>query len=82
LKIFVSSVQTADALLYFSKVILPDTKFQIPLTGKEIADIFGTLRASTGRVLAKFQGDGIIGIQCRNIVIYDIVMMEKISRYG
>lgn len=72
----------ADLLIYFSKVIFSDTKFQIPLTRKEIADMVGTSRESTGRVLAKFQFDGIIGIKGRNIIINDIVKMEKISRYG
>jgi CRP-like cAMP-binding protein len=42
----------------------------------------GTPRESTGRVLAKFQGEGIIGIHGRNIIINDIVKLEKISRYG
>ncbi|MFA5817838.1 MAG: Crp/Fnr family transcriptional regulator [Bacteroidales bacterium] len=72
----------ADILIYFSKVIFSDNKFQIPLTRQEIADMVGTSRESTGRVLAKFQCEGIIGIHGRNIIINDIVKLEKISRYG
>ena len=72
----------ADILIYFSKVIFSDNKFQIPLTRQEIADMVGTSRESTGRVLAKFQAEDIIGIHGRNIVINDIGKLEKISRYG
>jgi CRP-like cAMP-binding protein len=72
----------ADILIYFSKVIFSNKKFQIPLTRCEIADMVGTSRESTGRVLAKFRGEGIIGIQGRNIIINDMAKLEKISRYG
>ena len=72
----------ADILLYFSKVIFSGNKFQLPLTRQEIADMVGTSRESTGRVLAKFQGEGIIGMHGKNITIHDPVKLEKISKYG
>lgn len=72
----------ADILLYFSKVIFTGNKFQIPLTRQEIADMVGTSRESTGRVLAKFQAEGIIAIHGKNVIIHDPEKLEKISKYG
>lgn len=72
----------ADVLIYFSKVIFSSKRFQIPLTRQEIAEMVSTSRESTRRVLAKFVGEGIIAISGRNIIINDMVKLEKISRYG
>jgi CRP-like cAMP-binding protein len=72
----------ADILIYFSKVIFSDLKFQIPLTRQELADMIGTSRESTGRVLSRFQAEEIIGIHGKNIVINDMEKLEKISKYG
>lgn len=72
----------ADILIYFSKVIFKEPKFQIPLTRQEIADMVGTSRESTGRVLARFSAEKIIEIHGRNVVINDMAKLEKISRYG
>jgi CRP-like cAMP-binding protein len=72
----------ADILIYFSKVIFHEKKFQIPLTRQEIADMVGTSRESTGRVLAKFSIEKIIEIHGKNIIINDMDKLEKISRYG
>jgi CRP-like cAMP-binding protein len=72
----------ADILIYFSKVIFSDNEFQIPLTRREIADMVGTSRENTGRVLAKYSREGIIEIHGRNVIINDMLILEKISRYG
>ncbi len=72
----------ADMLLYFSRVVFSSTKFQIPLSRREVADMVGTSRESAGRVLAKFNNEGIIGISGRNVIINDVKKLEKISRLG
>jgi CRP-like cAMP-binding protein len=72
----------ADILIYLAKVIFSDHRFQIPLTRQEIADMVGTSRESTGRVIAKFKSEGIISIHGKNIVINDLEKLEKISKYG
>jgi len=74
--------KVAEILIYFSKVIFNDSKFQIPLTRKEIADMVGTSRESTGRVLSKFSEEGIIDITGRNVTINNHGKLEKISRFG
>lgn len=72
----------ADMLLYFSRVVFSSTKFQIPLSRREVADMVGTSRESAGRVLAKFNTEGIIAISGRNVIINDVKKLEKISRLG
>jgi len=72
----------ADVLIYFSKIIFSSNTFQIPLTRKEVAEMVGTSRESTQRVLTKFRGEGIITVSGRIITINDIAKLEKISRYG
>ena len=72
----------ADMLIYFSRVVFSSTKFQIPLTRREVADMVGTSRESTGRVLAKFNNEGIIKIAGKKVVISDLKKLEKISRFG
>ncbi len=72
----------ADMLIYFSRVVFSSTKFQIPLSRREIADMVGTSRESTGRVLAKFNDEEIITISGKNIVINNIKKLDKISRLG
>jgi CRP-like cAMP-binding protein len=72
----------ADMLLYFSRVVFSSTKFQIPLSRREMADMIGTSRESAGRVLSKFHAEGIIDISGKNLVINDIKKLEKISKLG
>jgi CRP-like cAMP-binding protein len=72
----------ADILIYFSEVIFSEVKFQIPLTRLEIADMVGTSRESTGRVLSKFSAEGLIEIHGKNVIINDMTKLKMISRYG
>ena len=72
----------ADMLIYFSRVVFSSSKFQIPLTRREVADMVGTSRESTGRVLSKFNNEGIIKISGKKVVINDFKKLEKISRFG
>lgn len=72
----------ADMLIYLSKVVFSNARFEIPLTRREIANMLGTSRESTGRVLAKFDNEGIIAISGKKIHIREIKKLEKISRFG
>jgi CRP-like cAMP-binding protein len=72
----------AEMLLYFSRVVFQSNKFQIPLTRQEVAELVGTSRESTGRVLAKFNNEGIITVSGRKVVINEFKKLEKISRLG
>jgi CRP-like cAMP-binding protein len=72
----------ADMLIYFSRVVFSSTKFQLPLSRREVADMVGTSRESTGRVLSKFNDEEIISISGKNIIINNIKKLEKISKLG
>jgi CRP-like cAMP-binding protein len=72
----------ADMLLYFSRVVFSSTRFQIPMSRREVADMVGTSRESVGRVLSKFNNENIIRISGRNIIINEPRKLEKISRLG
>lgn len=72
----------ADVLIYFSKVIFSSSRFQIPLSRREIADMVGTSRESAGRVLSKFNAEGLVKISGKKIVITDLKKLEKISKFG
>jgi CRP-like cAMP-binding protein len=72
----------ADMLLYFSRVVFQSNKFQIPLTRQEVAELVGTSRESTGRVLSKFNNEGIITVSGRKVIINEFKKLEKISRLG
>jgi CRP-like cAMP-binding protein len=72
----------ADMLLYFSRVVFSSTKFQIPLSRREVADMVGTSRESAGRVLSKFNSEGLIEINGKKVIINDLKKLEKISRLG
>jgi len=72
----------ADMLIYFSRVVFSNLKFEIPLSRREVADMIGTSRESTGRVLAKFHNEGIIKISGKKVVINDLKKLQKISRFS
>jgi CRP-like cAMP-binding protein len=72
----------ADMLIYFSRVVFSGTKFQIPLSRKEVADMVGTSRESAGRVLSRFNSEDIIRISGKKIEIIDLKKLEKISKLG
>ena len=74
--------RVAEILIYLSQVVFKSHSFQIPLTRREIADMVGTSRESTGRVLSKFSAERIIEITGRNITIKNLQKLESISRFG
>ncbi len=72
----------ADMLIYFSKVVFSSSRFLIPLSRREIADMVGTSRESAGRVLSKFNAEGLVRISGKKVVINDLKKLEKISKFG
>ncbi len=74
--------RVADLILYFSKVIFSNTKFHMPLSRREVADMVSASRESAGRVLSKFNADGIIQVKGKNVIIKDMKTLQKISKFG
>jgi CRP-like cAMP-binding protein len=72
----------ADILIYFSRIIFSSNVLQIPLTRLELAEMAGTSRESTGRVIARLRSDGIIKISGKKIIITDMKKLENISKFS
>jgi CRP-like cAMP-binding protein len=74
--------RVADAILYFAKYIYEGSRFDLPFSRQEFADLIGVSRESATRVLIKFKAEGIIGIKGRSIVIQNMELLEQISQRG
>ena len=74
--------RVADMLLYFSNLVFSSKKFKIPLSRLEISEMVGISRESTGRVLSKFNAEGIIKISGKQVVILDTKKLNNISKLG
>jgi CRP-like cAMP-binding protein len=74
--------KVADAVLYFAKIIFENTRFDLPFTRQEFADLIGISRESATRVLLKLKEDEIIGLNDREIIINNLEMLQQISRNG
>ena len=74
--------KVADAILYFAKIIYENSEFELPFTRQELADLIGISRESATRVLLKLREDGILGVDERLINIYNLELLQQISRNG
>ncbi|MFC2126600.1 Crp/Fnr family transcriptional regulator, partial [Bacteroidota bacterium] len=72
----------AYILMYFSKEIYMNTKFNLPLSRKEIAQIIDLSTENVIRMLSEFRKDGIIRIDGNDIEILDFPMLERLTRFG
>ncbi len=68
-------------LLDFAKIYNAQ-KYTLPMTRIELADMIGYSKESVINTLSKFNKDGIIHVNDRNIEIIDMETLEKISKYG
>jgi CRP-like cAMP-binding protein len=71
-----------EAMLCFSRIIFEQDSFELPFTRQEFADLIVVSRESATRVLLKFQGEGLLQIRGRSIIITNQAMLEQISRIG
>lgn len=72
----------ADVLIYLSKKINNDTKFDLLLSRQELADLIGISRENTTRLISKFKADGIINLNGKSIEIKKLDLLYKISKNG
>jgi len=72
----------ADVLLCLSQRIYKDTNFPLHLTRKELAELAGMSVESTTRILTKFNEEGLIRINKKNIEIVDLDRLILISLKG
>jgi CRP/FNR family transcriptional regulator, polysaccharide utilization system transcription regulator len=74
--------RVADILLYLHNNIYQVNPFKLTISRQDIADLSGTTKESSIRVLKKFKEDNIILIEGNNVEILNLAMLEAISKNG
>ena len=72
----------AYLLIVLSKEIFFKTRFDLPVTRREIGELIGMSTANVIRVFSEFQRDNIVKINRSAIEITNFSMLEKVSKYG
>ena len=72
----------SDTLLYLSKIVFKEDHFKLCLSRKELADMMCTTRESAIRALQRFNSEGIIKLDGKNITILKPESLESISATG
>lgn len=63
-------------------MIYNSNSYSLPMTRVELADMIGYSKESVINTLSKFNKDGIIHVNDRDIEIIEMETLEKISKYG
>lgn len=77
-----SSGLVADLLMCLSNRVFKSSKFCLPLTRNDLADLVGLSVESIQRILKDFKDEGFIETQGKHIQIRDAETLDKISIYG
>ena len=72
----------ADVLLYFAVQIYGQTRFDFPLTRRELAELAGTTKESFIRTLTEFKNDKIISLDGRRVEIISMDIVKALSELG
>lgn len=72
----------ADILLCLSERIFKKSHFELPLSRKELAELTGLSSETVIRVLKKFDAEGLIRLQGKNIEVNDHERLTQISDRG
>ena len=72
----------ADLLLCLAGNIFKDTKFDLPLSRKELAELSGMSPESAIRTIKKFEEDGLIKTKDKKIEIIDSDGLLQICQHG
>ncbi len=72
----------AFILLYFSREIYFRSKFELPLSRKEIAELIEMSTENVIRILSEFRKDEIISIAGSEIEILSMEALERINKFG
>lgn len=72
----------AFILLYFSNEVYFRSKFELPLSRKEIAELIEMSTENVIRILSEFRKDQIISIAGSEIEILNMEALERINKFG
>jgi CRP-like cAMP-binding protein len=72
----------ADVLLYFAEEIYGKSRFNFPLTRRELAELAGTTKESFIRTLTEFKNDRIIYLDGSQVQIIAMDIVKTLSELG
>jgi len=72
----------ADILLCLSDRIFKKSEFALPLSRKELAELSGMSSETVIRILKKFNEDGLIQTEGKNLKVLDHARLKRISETG
>ncbi len=72
----------ADILLCLSERIFKQSEFHLPLSRKDLAELSGMSSETVIRMLKKFNEDGLIKMNGKNLHILDYERLQRISETG
>ena len=72
----------ADVLLYFAEDIYGQTRYDFPLTRRELAELAGTTKESFIRTLTEFKHDKIIALDGSHVEIISMDIVKTLSELG
>jgi CRP-like cAMP-binding protein len=72
----------ADVLLYLSREVYHSTRFTLPLTRRELAELAGTTKESFIRTLTEFKNDRIINLNGSEVEIVSQDIINTLSEFG
>ena len=72
----------ADILLCLSDRIFKQAEFELPLSRKDLAELSGMSSETVIRMLKKFNEDGLIRMEGKNLKIVDHKRLQRISETG
>ncbi len=72
----------ADIILCLSQRIFKKEKFELPLSRKDIAELSGMSSETVVRLLKKFNEDGLIRMNGKNIEVVNVEKLQRISETG
>ncbi len=72
----------ADILLCLSERVFKQSRFDLPLSRKDIAELSGMSAETVVRLLRKFSEDNLIQIHGKSIEVIDIERLQRISETG
>jgi CRP/FNR family transcriptional regulator len=74
--------RVADILIYLWEYVYKDSEYEFNLSRREIAEFAACSYENAIITLSRFNKDGIISLEGRNIVIKDLEKLKVISKKG
>jgi len=72
----------AYILLWFSKKIYHNEKFELPISRKEIGQLINMTTENVIRILSEFNKDKIVKLDGKTVKIQKMDLLESVSRWG